>query len=131
MAEKQTPKKLKRPKETQGTTYKIEVGCGHLYVTAAKANGDLIEVFATLGKAGGCAMSQLEALTRSISLGLKFGVPTQEYINELEFIRCPSPALNPNEEVSDSEQILSCADAIAKVLKKELEKKGEANDKKA
>lgn len=123
MTEKQTPKKLRRPKETQGTTYRIEVGCGHLYVTAARGNGELIEIFATLGKSGGCAMSQLEGLTRSISLGLKYGVPVQEYINELEFVRCPSPALNPNEAIGSSEEIGSCTDAIAKVLKKELGKK--------
>jgi len=118
--------KLRRPKQTQGTSYRIEVGCGHLYVTAAKAEGNLIEIFATLGKSGGCAMSQLEGLTRSISLGLKYRVPVEEYIKELEFIRCPCPALDPNEEVSGSEEISSCSDAIAKVLKRETKKGGES-----
>ncbi len=117
------PIKKKRPKETQGHTRRIEVGCGHLYVTVAGDEDGIMEIFATLGKSGGCAMSQLEALTRSISSGLRHGVPVEEYIDQLQFIRCPSPAIEPNEAIDDSTEITSCADAIAKVLQKEIERK--------
>jgi ribonucleoside-diphosphate reductase alpha chain len=109
--------KIKRPKETQGTTTRVETGCGHLYVTVGKDNGNIIEVFATLGKAGGCAKAQGEAITRALTLGLKYGIPVEEFIKEFDNIRCPSPA------ISEREQIYSCADAIAKVLKKEVKKK--------
>lgn len=108
--------KKHRPKETTGVNYRINTGCGHIYImTGRNENGELIEIMATLGHAGGCAMSQLEALTRSISLGLKYGVPIEDLKDELEFIRCPTPAFDEGEE------ILSCADAIAKVLEKEIE----------
>lgn len=117
MSEKQKPQKLKRPIITQGTITKIETGCGHLYVTIGKDNKNIVEVFATLGKSGGCAKAQGEAITRALSLGLKYGIPVEEFIKEFDNIRCPNPALD------NGVQVLSCADAIAKVLKKELEKK--------
>ncbi len=111
------PTKLKRPKITQGTVTRIETGCGHLYITIGRDNGNIIEVFAQLGKAGGCAKAQGEAITRLLSLELKYGIPIEEMIKELENISCPNHVLD------NGEQILSCADAIAKVLKKETEKR--------
>ncbi len=80
-------------------------------------NGYLpIEVFASLGKAGTCTSCQLEALTRSITLGLKYGVPVEEFINELKDIQCPNKNLWPEDE-----RTLSCADAIARALEEYLE----------
>src|SRR3990167_3142846 len=108
--------KYKRPKLINSKTIKIITGCGTLYVTIGRDNGNIVEVFANLGKAGSCAKAQNEALTRSISLGLKYGIPIEEYVKELIGIRCPTPTLigNPDEE------ILSCSDAIVKVLKNEM-----------
>ena len=103
--------KYNRPEQIQSTTVRTETGCGHLYVTVGKDNGRIIELFATLGKAGSCATAHNEALTRAISLGLKYDIPLEEYIKELENIQCPSPTW------VDGEQVTSCADAIAKVLK--------------
>ena len=103
--------KRKRPKITTGITEKIETGCGHLYVTPNWDSDFLIEIFSHLGKSGGCAYSHLEALTRSISLGLKYGIPLSEYIDELKNIRCPAPKLT----AADGD-VLSCADALSKVL---------------
>lgn len=102
--------KHKRPKITSGRTYKVTTGCGSIYITPCYDGDTLIEVFATLGKAGGCAHCQLEAITRSISLGLKYRIPADEYIRQLRGIRCPSAALDSGKE------ILSCPDAIVKVL---------------
>lgn len=112
--------KIKRPKTTTGKCYRIETGCGHLYVTIGNDEKQMIEIFAHLGKAGGCATSQNEGLTRAISLGLKYGVPIKEYIKQLKGIRCPAPVTN------DGREILSCADAISKVL--QLEIKGKTKD---
>lgn len=106
--------KVTRPKECQSITRRIKTGCGSLYVTIGSANGSgPIEVFAVLGKAGGCSNCQNEALTRSVSLGLKYGIPVLEYIDELRGLRCPSPVDMPGYD----DNCLSCADAIAKVLK--------------
>lgn len=102
--------KRKRPKIVWGTTPRTETGCGHIYITINNENGKPFEVFATLGKSGGCATCQLEGLTRAISLGLQFGVPVEEYIKELKEIKCPSTAWD------EGVQVLSCSDAIAKEL---------------
>ena len=104
--------RTKRPKILSGVTRKFKVGCGSLYITMGSHNGKLIEVIATLGKAGGCAGAQNEALGRAISLGLKWGVPIEEYAAQLEGIRCPNPNMFPKEK-----QCLSCADGFARALK--------------
>lgn len=102
--------KRKRPKVTEGSTYRLTTGCGNIYITPTWDGDNLIEVFATLGKSGGCASCQLEAITRSVSLGIRYGIPIDEYIEELKNLRCPCPSLDEGKE------ILSCPDAIAKVL---------------
>jgi len=107
--------KRKRPKVTKGETLRIETGCGHLYVTINRDDGDLpIEVFATLGKAGGCGNAQMEGLTRLLTLCLKFGVPVEDILKQLDFIRCPSRGLDEGDEV------LSCPDGIALALRGSL-----------
>jgi ribonucleoside-diphosphate reductase alpha chain len=63
-----------------------------------------------LGKAGNCAIAQGEALLRSISMGLRWGTPSEEFVKQLQGIRCPSVAWD------EGKSILSCADAIASVL---------------
>ena len=102
-----------RPEKLLGVTIRMETGCGHLYITVNGNGNDRkpLEVFARLGKAGGCSTSQNEALTRSISLGLRYGVPVEVFIEELKGIGCPNSHLWPEEE-----RTLSCPDAIAKVL---------------
>ena len=114
--------KRQRPVEVESATYRVTTGCGHLYVTVGSNGEQVIETFATLGKAGGCARSQNEALTRAVSLGLKYGVPIEEYIEEFESIRCS------NLTWSNGEQILSCADAIAKVLREETKRHSKKQD---
>lgn len=100
-----------RPRVLPGRTIKVKTGCGSLYVTVSLNNEHPVEVFATLGKAGGCSNCQNEALTRAVTLGLKYGVPVEEVVKELRGIRCPNPNLWPEDE-----RALSCADGIAKVL---------------
>jgi len=104
--------KKDRPEELRGTTTRIKTECGNLYVIVS-INGDKpYEVFAHLGKAGGCSNCQNEALTRAITLGLRYGIPVKEFVGELEGIQCPNPTLWPK-----GERVLSCPDGIAKVLK--------------
>jgi len=107
-----------RPKVVCGTTTKIQTGCGNLYVTINEdENGRPFEVFTQMGKAGGCAASQLEAVGRLVSLALRSGIDIKTIIDQLEGIRCPSPSWEKGG------RIFSCADALAKVIERILLKK--------
>lgn len=108
--------RVKRPKVTDSKTVKLITGCGNAYVTPSFIDGRVQEVFVHLGKAGGCAIAQSEALCRCISIGLRRGVPLSEYVEQLRGISCPSRAMD------EGVDILSCADGISKVLEKYVEK---------
>jgi len=99
-----------RPDTTWGTTERANTGCGKMYVTINKDDYGYCEVFAQIGKAGGCAYSHIEATSRLISLALRSGVKMDAIIRQLMGIRCPSPVWQ------NGEQVVSCSDAIAKVL---------------
>ncbi len=99
-----------RPLRTSGVTERVKTGCGNLYVTVNRDEQDLCEVFAQMGKAGGCAACQIEAESRLVSLALRSGISPRAIIKQLSGIRCPSPSW------VEGQQILSCPDAMAKVL---------------
>ena len=102
----------KRPKVTKGVTERVNTGCGYIYVTVNFDSRGISEVFSTLGKAGGCAAAQLEAISRLTSLALRSGIDVDSIVKHLRGIRCPSIAWE------QGHAILSCADAIASVLEK-------------
>ena len=49
------------------------------------------EVFASLGKAGGCAAAQTEATARLVSQGLRAGIDPDLIVKQLKGIRCHIP----------------------------------------
>ncbi len=100
-----------RPKVIYGMTKEVRTGCGDLYVTMNKdEEGVLFEVFAQLGKSGGCAASQTEAIGRLVSLALRSGIPQSLIAKQLRGISCDRPwGLGKN-------KISSCADAVGKTI---------------
>jgi ribonucleoside-diphosphate reductase alpha chain len=111
----------KRPKVTRGVTERVNTGCGYIYVTVNFDSQGISEVFSTLGKAGGCAAAQLEAISRLTSLALRSGIDVDSIVKHLRGIRCPSIAWE------QGHAILSCADAIASVLEKYIREKTATN----
>ena len=100
----------KRPDITTGITQRIETGCGHLYVTVNSDNEGPCEVFTQMGKVGGCASAQLEAIARLTSLGLRSNIKLESIIRQIRGIRCPNPMWHKGKVVT------SCADGLAKAL---------------
>ena len=119
VTEEEKPLKPKpRPIVVHGVTRKMATGCGNLYVTMNEDEEGLFEVFVRLGKAGGCADAQLEAIGRLISLQLRSGIKVEAIIKQLKGIRCPSPLL------ARGGPILSCPDAVAKALESHVKGEG-------
>ncbi len=102
--------KRERPKALKGWTYQMQTGCGPLYVTVNEDKTGLFELFTTMGKAGGCAASQSEAIGRMVSLAWRSGVQARQVIKQLLGISCHCPT-----GFGDN-RILSCADAVAKAI---------------
>lgn len=112
-----SPEPRPRPQITTGRTIETKTGCGALYVTINEDENGIAEVFVQLGKSGGCAASQTEAIGRLLSVAFRSYLKPEALIRQLKGIRCPSIGFDKGEIVT------SCADGVAKVLDKHL--KGE------
>ncbi len=113
-----------RPEVTRGITEKVVIGCGNLYVTVNYDDQGICEVFANLGRAGGCP-SQSEATSRLVSTALRSGMDVDTIIEQLKGIRCHSTLRQKG--MNGNIKVLSCPDAIGRVLEKvaKLLKEGE------
>lgn len=105
-----------RPHVTNGITERVRTGEGYLYVTINEDEEGLCEVFTTIGKAGGNAAAQSEAISRLISLSLRAGIEPREIVKQLKGISGPTPVWDGH-----GGQILSTPDAIGKALERYIE----------
>jgi ribonucleoside-diphosphate reductase alpha chain len=105
-----------RPDTLIGVTKEMKTSCGKLYVTINRDDKGIFEVFNQMGKAGGCAASQSEAIGRLVSLALRSGVQPETIIKQLKGISCHLPTWGGN-----GGKILSCADAVSKAIEWYLE----------
>ena len=112
-----------RPTQTAGVTRRIRTGEGTLYITINEDENGLCEVFTTIGKAGGNAAAQSEAISRLISLSLRSGLDPHAIVRQLKGISGPNPTWE------DGRLILSTPDAIGKALDDYIKEREELNIK--
>ncbi len=103
--------KRQRPSVLKGRTIKMDCPLGDLYVTINEDDtGRPFEVFCTLGKAGGAAMADSEAIGRLVSLSLRSGIPITAVRDQLRGISCDrAVGIGAN-------KVLSAPDAIAQAI---------------
>ncbi len=110
--------KRQRPAALRGYTMKMMSPLGDLYVTINEdVNGRPFEVFCTLGKAGGAAMADAEAIGRLMSLALRSGISINQVKEQLRGISCDrAVGLGPN-------KVLSVPDAVGQAIERYIEEK--------
>jgi ribonucleoside-diphosphate reductase alpha chain len=110
--------KRQRPQALRGYTMKMMSPLGDLYVTINEDDhGRPFEVFCTLGKAGGAAMADAEAIGRLVSLALRSGIPISRVKDQLRGISCDrAVGVGPN-------KVLSVPDAVGQAVERYLEEK--------
>jgi ribonucleoside-diphosphate reductase alpha chain len=111
-------RKRQRPLALRGYTMKMNSPLGDLYVTINEdERGRPFEVFCTLGKAGGAAMADAEAVGRLMSLALRSGISIQLVKDQIRGISCDrAVGLGPN-------KVLSVPDAVGQAIERYLEEK--------
>ena len=103
--------KRSRPDKLRSTSIRKETPLGVMFVHITEDDrGQPFEVFVTLGKAGGAAMADAEAVGRLISLALRSGIPVSAIHKQLRGISSDrAVGLGPN-------KVLSMPDAIGLAL---------------
>ena len=104
------PVSFERPKMMEGRTLKLKLPQGSIYLTANLVEGQIKEVFVTLGKSGADENADAAALGRLISLYLQHGGDMKNVISTLKGIK--GKYVSWDEGV----QLQSIPDAIAKAL---------------
>ena len=107
----QRRQKRSRPDVLKSTAIRKETPLGTMFVHITEDDkGQPFEVFINLGKAGGSAMADAEAMGRLISLSLRSGIPIQQVHRQLRGISSDrAVGLGPN-------KVLSVPDAIGLAL---------------
>lgn len=105
--------KRSRPDVLRGTSYRTDTPLGTLFVNITEDDrGQPFEVFLNLGKAGGSAMADAEAMGRLISLAFRSGIPVGEIVKQLRGISSDrAVGFGPN-------KVMSVPDAVGMVLER-------------
>ena len=108
--------KLNRPYMLHGTTMKLPIAEGSLYITMNKDDDHIEEIFISLGRSGESEKAYTEAIGRLISIYLQEGGDVDRIIKTLKGIKGGSSTW------FNGMQIFSVPDAVSKAL--EMEEKG-------
>lgn len=105
--------------KTIGTTNKFKTACGNLYITINRDDdGNIVETFVNVSKNGICK-SNIDGISRMISVALRSGTMVEEVIDQLKGINCPActRALSKGERLDG----ISCPDIIARTIQSEYD----------
>lgn len=109
------PERHHLPARRRGITQKVTIAGHSLYVrTGEYDNGRLGEIFLTISKEGSTLKHLLDSLAVTISLGLQYGVPLDEYVDAFKDTRS-----DPNGLVQGSANVKFCS-SLMDYLVKEL-----------
>ncbi|MEO6197266.1 MAG: response regulator SirA, partial [Dehalococcoidia bacterium] len=114
----QRRQKRMRPEALKGVVRRLESPLGTMYVTITEdEKGTPMEVFMSLGKAGGALMADVEAIGRLISLALRSGIPITAIHRQLRGISSDKVmGLGQN-------KVMSVPDAIGIAIEKWMQEK--------
>ena len=106
-----------RPRSLPSVTTKLKTELGSLFVTVGlDEEGQPLEVFGSLGKAGRLQHGMTELACRLVSLHLRRGTPLDEIIGQIQGISEMQPWPNRMEDGS-TVYVNGLGDAIALVLR--------------
>ena len=112
-----TPLSRAKLGKTYGTTTRYKTSCGNLFITINRdKNGNIVESFVNTSKNGICR-SNVDAMSRMISLALRSGVKVNEIVDQLKNITCP--ACVRTRAKGEKLDGISCPDIIARALEEE------------
>lgn len=94
--------------------YKVKSGCGKFYTIIGHDHESPVTVFVEGDGTGGC-VGNMAALGRSLSAGLEWGAPPENYVKQFSRVKC-MVAMNSKDAAGKS-----CSDIIGKCLKDALD----------
>ncbi|WP_298962504.1 adenosylcobalamin-dependent ribonucleoside-diphosphate reductase [uncultured Methylobacterium sp.] len=106
--EKRIHEREKLPSRRSGYTQKAVVGGHKLYLrTGEYADGRVGEIFIDMHKEGAAFRSVMNALAISVSVGLQYGVPLEEFVDAFTFFRFePSGFVQGHDRVKSATSVL-------------------------
>ena len=110
-----------RPRSLPSVTTRLKTELGSLFVTVGlDEEGQPLEVFGSLGKAGSLQHGMTELACRLVSLHLRRGTPVEEIVDQCQGISEMQPWPNIIEDGS-TVYVRGLGDAIALVLRDHLD----------
>jgi ribonucleoside-diphosphate reductase alpha chain len=111
MAEKMAERFMDRrklPQRRKGYTQKATIGGHKVYLrTGEYDDGTLGEIFIDMHKEGAAFRSLMNAFAMSISMGLQYGVPLEEFVDAFTFVRFePSGMVQGNDTIKMATSVI-------------------------
>lgn len=95
------PERERMPAERESLTHKFSIAGQEGYITAGKYDdGRVGEIFLTdIGKEGSTLRGMMNAFATSISMGLQYGVPLEDYVRKFSYMRFDPEGITANNEI--------------------------------